>query len=414
MALADRPSLLYIPAVRKRIGIGILSCTLFLAGCASSGKPSAQERADQLNEEKTRGAELVANGEYQAAVDVLTPLSKTASGDAQVLLLLGEAHEGTGATADAIRSYEQAIRLSYGMSQSHLRLATLLMREEKIGRALTEFQLAIQYGEHSALAHFNYGLALHRMGRGTEALEEWKRARDIDRDDARFAEAVGIGLTAHDPQEAIEAFRDAESLGASGAVFANNFGLALQATGAFNEAERWFRLAVEEDPAGESYRFNLAALLTRRGDYDVAAAEWEDMLRAFGEHWSYRVYLARCRIEKRRFDEALAAVEKIAVDFDSGAIRRSDEVIDRLPPGLDEALEIIALAWRGKGSDARALGLIRRAVELAPESASHLNNYGVILAENGMLDEAKAQWRKVLEIDPENATARENLSAFRR
>ena len=55
-----------------------------------------------------------------------------------------------------------------------------------------------------------------------------------------------------------------------------------------------------------------------------------------------------------------------------------------------------------------------RAAELAPANVSHLNNYGVILAENGMLAEAKAQWRKVLEIDPDNATARGNLSALER
>jgi Tfp pilus assembly protein PilF len=41
-----------------------------------------------------------------------------------------------------------------------------------------------------------------------------------------------------------------------------------------------------------------------------------------------------------------------------------------------------------------------------------LNNYGVVLADSGMLPEAKAQWRRVLEIDPANATAKANLSAF--
>jgi Flp pilus assembly protein TadD len=57
---------------------------------------------------------------------------------------------------------------------------------------------------------------------------------------------------------------------------------------------------------------------------------------------------------------------------------------------------------------------IRRALALEPLKLSHLNNYGVILAESGKIDEAKTQWRKVLEIDAENVTARENLSAFER
>jgi hypothetical protein len=44
----------------------------------------------------------------------------------------------------------------------------------------------------------------------------------------------------------------------------------------------------------------------------------------------------------------------------------------------------------------------------------HLNNYGVILAESGKITDARAQWERVLSIDPGNTTALENLSAFDR
>ena len=397
-----------------RTGIVALLLAFLTGACASSGGSSSAAREARLNEAKVRGAELVASGDYGAAIDVLTPLSMDASGDAQVFLLLGEAHEGAGEEAEAIRSYEQAMRLSYTIPEPHLKLATLLMRQDRIGRALTEFELAIEYGDRDAMVHYNYGLALHRMGRGTEALEHWRRARDLAREEPVFAEAVGIGLTAQDPAAAIEAFHDAETLGARGAAFENNYGLALEKTGAWADAQQRFRAAVDDAPGEESYRFNLAALLTRREDYDEAAAQWEDMIAEFGEHWSYRVYLARCRLETHRFEEAIAAMEKMAADLESGAIARDDAVVDRMPPGLDEAFAVLALAHRGLGADDRSLEYIRRAVALEPRNPSHLNNYGVILAENGMLDEAKAQWSKVLEIDPKNATARENLSAFGR
>jgi Flp pilus assembly protein TadD len=83
-----------------------------------------------------------------------------------------------------------------------------------------------------------------------------------------------------------------------------------------------------------------------------------------------------------------------------------------MPPGLDEALDILGMAWRGAGDKKKAVEYLRRSVALRPDDPAHLNNYGVVLAEDGMLPDARIQWRRVLEIDPGNATARANLSAF--
>jgi Flp pilus assembly protein TadD len=79
-----------------------------------------------------------------------------------------------------------------------------------------------------------------------------------------------------------------------------------------------------------------------------------------------------------------------------------------------EALAAAGLAWRGKKDLARARECLARAAALDPGEPSHLNNYGVVLAESGMLADARAQWTRVLEIDPGNATAQANLSAYER
>jgi Tfp pilus assembly protein PilF len=92
---------------------------------------------------------------------------------------------------------------------------------------------------------------------------------------------------------------------------------------------------------------------------------------------------------------------------------RSSIDIDRARlPGLDEAYDLLAMAYRGRGDLGKAGDYMRKALQLKPDNVVHLINYGVILAESGKIPEARAQWEKVLEIDPENTTARENLSAF--
>jgi Flp pilus assembly protein TadD len=100
--------------------------------------------------------------------------------------------------------------------------------------------------------------------------------------------------------------------------------------------------------------------------------------------------------------------------MDAGRALNASDRIDRVPPTLAEALATAGLAWRGEKNLIQARDCLSRAVALAPDDPSHLNNYGVVLAESGMLPEARAQWKRVLEIDPGNAIARANLSAYER
>jgi len=388
----------------------ILWVALLLA--TACGDEEAVQRAARLNAAKTEGASLLEAGQYEQAVEVLAPLSSEATADEQTLVLLGDAYAGAGRPADAVAAYEDAIRLAYSSYEPHLKLATLLMAEGRIGRALTEFEIAVDYGAEVPLSHYNYGLALRELGRDAEALKQFYIARNLDPADPHFHEAVAIGLTPSDPVAAVREFEAAEAAGASGPVFDNNFGLALLRFGNVSAAATRFAAAVAEVPAEESYRFNLAGTHMRQGYWEQVVGEWRDMLEQFGEHWSYRVYLGRALVEAEHFDDAYTALAPLADGVADGSTSPTDPVMDRVPPGLDEAQAILALAERGRGRLDEALVRIENAVELSPSSPSHLNNYGVILAESGRIDDARAAWQRVLELDPDNATAWENLSAF--
>jgi len=387
-----------------------LLCAVVLVALACGDQEAAQ-RAARMNAAKTEGASLVEAGKFDAAIEVLAPLAAEASADEQTLVLLGDAYAGAGRNAEAASVYTDAIRLAYSSYEAHLKLATLLMQDGKIGRALTEFELAVNYGEDVPLAHYNYGLALRELGRDGEALKQFYIARKLDPGDPRYLEAVAIGLTQSDPVAAVREFEAAEAAGAFGPGFDNNYGLALLRLGNLSEAADRFAAAVAEAPEEEPYRFNLAGVHMRQGHWQQAVGEWRDMLERFGEHWSYRVYLGRALVESEEFDDAWTALAPLTDKVAAGGVSKADPLMDRDPPGLDEAQTVLALAARGQGRLEEALARIERAVELSPRNPSHLNNYGVILADSGKIDDARAAWKRVLELDPDNATAWENLSA---
>lgn len=384
-----------------------------LTGCSRmSTESSAAKRAERLNASKAEARELIASERYQAAVEVLEPLSIEASGDPQVFTMLGESYGELGRFDDAVRSYEAAIRLAYTDYFAHMKLANLLMDHGKSGRALTEYELAARLGENDPVTRYNYGLALHDMGKTDKALNEWTAAYKLESGNPNYAEAMGIGLTESAPEEAIEYFEKAASLGADGAGFQNNFGLALQSVGDDERAAERFRKAVDLAPDEESFRFNLAGAYMNMGSYQKALIEWEALIERFGLKWSYTVYRGEALLENGRYGEAIETVEAIVAEYESGELERAGDRFDRTPPTLADAFQVLAMSHRGIGDRAKALDCVRRALDLDPDNVVYLNNYGVILAEDGSIGEAKAQWRRVLEIDPDNVTAIKNLSVI--
>ena len=398
--------------LRRALAVAAVSAALATA-CASTAREESAAQDAELNAGKRRASLQIRAGEYAEAARALESVVRQAPKDDQAFTMLGDAYRGLGDYANAVKSYEQAMRINYGSYPPHLKLGILLMENGKTGRALTEFEEAMKFGADDPLVHYNYALALHELGRGKEALEHWRIAREAEPDNAAYVAGVAIGLVGVDDDEAVKQFARAGEMGiAKDGRYYNNYGLALERVGRNDDAETNFLAAVAVGDAKQhEYRRNLARNYLRVGKYPEAAREFERLVDENGGKWSDTVYAARALVELERFDDALARLSPLADGMASGAVARSDARVDRMPPSLGEALSVLGMAWRGKGDLARSRDYLRRAAADAPDDPSVLNNYGVVLAESGMLPDAKAQWRRVLEIDPANATAKANLSA---
>jgi len=397
----------------KRLCFSLLA--LILACSSAPHKPPRRDPA-AADIQRRHAATLMQGHEYEAAAAALDSLTRYFPNDSDLWENLGDAHRGAKHTDQAIKAYEQSIRLNYGAYSPHMKLGTLLMENGKTGRALTEFELAVKADEKDTLARYNYGVALHETGRQEEALAQWRTAADLDPRNVKVAQALAMGLAEANDSTAVAQFEIAKALGADDAAFHNNYALMLDRAGRSDEAETEFRIALAKAPAvkADEYRRNYAVHQLRAGKKQEAVAEFETLLQSAGGLWSDTVYLARAHLQMQHYDDAIAVLEPFALDVESGKIPKSSPKIDRMPPSLDEALDVLGMCYRGKKDRKKAIAYLERAVALSPRDVTHLNNYGVALADGGMLPKAREQWKRVLEIEPQNATARDNLSAFGR
>jgi superkiller protein 3 len=393
-----------------------LLAALAATGCSSLSRENSPYQNRVVEQQRRRAANYMASANFEAAIATLDSLTRARPSDSDLFEVLGDANHYAGHFDAAVKAYEQSIRLNYGAYAPHMKLGTILMENGKIGRALTEFELAVKSEPRDALARYNYGLALYEMGRNDEALTQWEIASEIDPSHVLVAEALGMGYSGVSDSTAVRQFERARALGADGAAFHNNYALVLDRLGYAAEADTHFHAAVEKAPPEkrDEYRRNFALHQLRQGRHQAARDIFAELVVADGGKWSDTVYLARVHLALGEFDAAIAALEPLARDVESGKIARTSPRIDRMPPTLDEALDVLGMSYRGKGKKREAVDYLKRAVALRPDDITHLNNYGVVLAEGGMLPDARVQWRRVLEIDPQNATARANLSAFGR
>jgi len=121
---------------------------------------------------------------------------------------IGNALSSAGKVQEAIRHYEQALRIKPDLADAHCNLGTALGRVDKLEDAIGHYERALQIKPDYALAHNNLGVALWQAGKSQEAVEHYEQALRFKPD---FAEAhYNLGVASERAGKVQEAIRHYE------------------------------------------------------------------------------------------------------------------------------------------------------------------------------------------------------------
>jgi len=241
---------------------------------------------------------------------------------------------------------------------------------------------------------FDRAMALEKKGQHSAAVAEWRKALELDPEDAKANNNLGLGLTRDGRlDEAIPHFEKAVEGDPRFAEAYNNLGIARAQKGQVEEAIRHFQKAVELEPDYGSAHNNLGAALLQSGRIDEAIPHFQKAVEVIPDFADAHNNLGMALLQKGNVDEATPHFQK-AVEVN---------------PNFADAHNNLGITLLQNGKVDEAIPRFQKAVEISPDFADAHDNLGMALLEKGKGDEAIPHFQKALELDPRRAQTYYNL-----
>jgi tetratricopeptide (TPR) repeat protein len=290
------------------------------------------------------------------------------------------------------------------------------------------WQDAVTKYPNGPLAHYNFGVALGRVGRLQEAIEQYQQVLRINPHNSEAHNNWGVILAKMGAeQEALEHYEQALRFDPDNAEAHYNLGIALAGAGSTNDAVRQYEQALRINPDYVAAHYNLANYLLKANRIDDAIRHYEDALRfnpdyADAHHNLGNAFLQAGRTQEAidQYEQALRLDPQIAeAHYNLGVVlervgrihdaTRHYEQALRLKPEYAEAHYNLANALHGVGKTTEAIEHYVDALRIKPDYAEAHYNLGVTLGERGQTGDAIRQYQEAVRIKPDYAEAHNNL-----
>lgn len=271
---------------------------------------------------------------------------------------------GQGRVDDAIRHYNEALRIKPDDGDARYNLANALVRQAKIQEAIAQYREVLKTAPDYVMARNNLALCLIQTGERSAAIEQ-------------FQEILRL-------KPGFEPAR-------------RNLSMLMAAQETMKRTAGTGRAPERAEGGSLKEHMRLGQEAVKRGDLDSSIAHFRGAVRIAPDDPGAHIGLGLALAYKGELDEA---------------IRHFRLALKRDPENA-EVQNSLGVALMQKGQLDEAQTHLQRAIKINPRLSKPHNSLGVLFARKGKLDEAIGQFQEVLRIDPSDKDAEKNLALVR-
>jgi tetratricopeptide (TPR) repeat protein len=180
-----------------------------------------------------------------------------------------------GRLDDAIREYQEVIRINPDNADAHFDLGNVYDKQDRLDDAIREYQEAIRINPDVAVAHSNLGIAYNKQGRLDDAIREYQVALRLDPDCAEAHSNLGAAYAKQDRlDDAIHEYQKAIRINPDLAIAHFNLGDVYYKQDRLDDAIREYREAVRIAPNDARAHRLLGYVYVRLRQYEDAIASF--------------------------------------------------------------------------------------------------------------------------------------------
>jgi len=280
--------------------------------------------------------------------------------------------------------------------QDEIRLAELYFQLSRVAAADSLYSRIIDTNPEVYLPYLRLGQLKMMRGELDSARMDLARAVEIDDEapDAYLSWANSY-LAQDSIRRAIDIAREGEIIARPRGRLRFFIGVSYSRLQVYDSAIVWLEAAQEEEPAELNVRFSLGAAYERAGRFADADTTFQQLIAVDSNHAGALNYLGYMYAERGiHLETSLLLIERaVNLEPENSAYLDSYAWILYRLDRLDEAAEQIRKAFK----------------YMSVEDPVMYDHYGDILARQGQLGQAREQWSKALELDPDNRTIKEKL-----
>ncbi len=250
--------------------------------------------------------------------------------DAYSFLRAGMANERTGNYPGAVRIYRRGLEVEPENVELLNALGFALFQQGKSDEAVVSLEQALAVDPKHAKAHNNMALASIDIGELELAEAHYRESLAIEPQPAIYNDLGFVLERQGMADEAVENYRKALELDPESASAHFNLGASLTREGEFETAEGHFRAALETKPSSQAHT-GLGVVLRRQGRIDEAITSLNDAIEADVRNAAAYDQLGTLFVQQGKLEEAAATYRRLTRNQPSAAAHMElAQVLDRL------------------------------------------------------------------------------------